>query len=124
MHSQLFSVCGQQRIRSPFSQGNLAATCNRDMLHPHRALVKSHGSTLVSHRFQVGSLSPRAQLLMPANSFLGAFGMFSIVLKMSSRSAFGLTIFPPLVGMPLMGAKRLQKQKNVAVQSYDMLHVS
>jgi len=52
---------------------------------------------------------------MPANSFLGAFGIFSIVLKMSSRSAFGLTIFPPLVGMPLMGAKRLQKQELVAI---------
>ena len=85
--------------------------CIRDPIYQG----KSHGCTLVSHRFQVGSLSPRAQLLKPANSFLGAFGIFSIVLKMSSRSAFGLTIFPPLVGMPLMGAKRLQMQENVAV---------
>jgi hypothetical protein len=85
------------------------------LINQHTALVKSHGCTLVSHRFQVGSLSPRAQLLMPANSFLGAFGMFSMVLKISSRSAFGLTIFPPLVGMPLMGAKRLQKQEQCCV---------
>lgn len=88
-----------------------------DMLNSQRALVKSHGCTLVSHRFQVGSLSPRAQLLMPANSFLGAFGMFSIVLKISSRSAFGLTILPPLVGIPLMGANRLQKQQHFAIKS-------
>ena len=60
------------------------------------------------YRFHVGSLSPRAQLLMPANSFFGALGMFSIVLKMSSRSAFGLIILPPFVGMPLIGANRLQ----------------
>ena len=47
---------------------------------------------------------------MPANSFFGALGMFSIVLKISSRSAFGLIILPPFVGMPLIGAKRLQEQ--------------
>ena len=88
-----------------------------DILNQHTELVKSRGCTLVTHRFHVGSLSPRAQLLIPANSFLGAFGMFSMVLKMSSRSAFGLTIFPPLVGMPLMGAKRLQKQEDFAVES-------
>ena len=63
----------------------------------------------LGQRFQVGSLSPRAQLLIPANSFLGALGMFSIVLKISSRSAFGLTILPPLVGIPLMGARRLHQ---------------
>lgn len=88
-----------------------------ELLHQHTASTHSIGKvpcTLVRHRFQVGSLSPRAQLLMPANNFLGAFGIFSMVLKMSSRSAFGLTIFPPLVGIPLMGANRLQKQAHFA----------
>lgn len=62
------------------------------------------------YRFHVGSFSPRAQLLIPANSFFGALGIFSIVLKISSRSAFGLIILPPFVGMPLIGARRLQGQ--------------
>lgn len=33
-----------------------------------------------------------------------------MVLKMSSRSAFGLTILPPFVGIPLIGANRLEQQ--------------
>lgn len=70
----------------------------------------------LGQRFQVGSLSPRAQLLIPANSFLGALGMFSIVLKISSRSAFGLTILPPLVGIPLMGARRLHQLHQHAIK--------
>lgn len=68
----------------------------------------------LNHFFQVGSWSPRAQLLIPANNFFGAFGMFSMLLKMSSRSALGFFIFPPLVGMPRIGAKRLQIQTNVS----------
>ena len=47
--------------------------------------------------------------------------MFSIVLKMSSRSAFGLTILPPFVGMPLIGARRLHKHtQNVMIPAPEL----
>lgn len=59
--------------------------------------------------FQVGSCSPRAQLIRPPNSLAGAFGMLSMVSKISFRSSFGSAMPPDLVGMPRIGASRLQQ---------------
>lgn len=76
--------------------------------------ILSHVHFVQYHRFQVGSWSPRAQLLMPANSFLGAFGIFSRVLNMSSKSALGFFILPLFVGIPRIGANRLQNTEQVS----------
>ena len=83
-----------------------------------QSLVGSEGllHTTRNHFFQVGSPSPLAHFFKPSKNFFGAVGRSSICLKMSSKSELG-SCMPAFVGMPLMGANRLQEDECPASHS-------
>ena len=108
---QQHSAC---QLKAQCLQIQLLFICQRVPSHQHTHSQYTSTASCATYYlfppvcFQLGSCSPRAQLIKPPTTVLGSLGMLSMVAKISRRSALGSDMPPPLVGMPRMGPSRLR----------------